>query len=544
MAIAAAVALLCLIAPHDARSAAFGYSTTGSSDAFGVSETVGECDVTQVPCPTTPTDHLSVVAPFDGTYWSVFQTDDLSGGTMRFWAPYDMLYSYNTSTGRCGPSPFEQSYAGLALYDALVWNIQAAERLGLTPEVQFVGGSGEGGVPFYPEPGYATSGGPWNGWTVGGLDYYCGTYEIMSALHAQVPGVHLFESMNEPDALGWYNTALTNPCNTGQTPNACGAVSGYAYDSPSDTQLCNDDNGTCGPTEAAELWYLANAAANAEANADGGPANEVAAGPLGIAANATSPFYLAYQSAVLNMGNCAPSYPCGTTPTYWAIHDYEDPTVNGTADLASFENALSINGLTAQHPINVWVTETGLWLYDGDYRDQNYPFEIPSGTCANQLFDCLVNGNGENQYAFASDWRSLGSVSAPGVTTQYVDWFEFTAIGSWDSALLDHNGVPRPSYCALTGLAQAECPGSTAGYMNPPAPSPSALSPGRAGAASPASGATPVGPVGSSMINGTVSATALSRAAAAHSLPRLPKTVLPPSLPVRIQRPSGSRTRR
>jgi hypothetical protein len=63
----------------------------------------------------------------------------------------------------------------------------------------------------------------------------------------------------------------------------------------------------------------------------------------------------------------------------------------------------------------------------------------------------------------AQAWRSLLGVSAPGVRTTQVYWFEFQLIASWDSALLDAAGRPRSSFCAL--VAGARCDGDPSDYL-------------------------------------------------------------------------------
>jgi hypothetical protein len=70
-----------------------------------------------------------------------------------------------------------------------------ARALGLTPEVVFSAGSGEGG-PAYPDPGYGTA----------ALDYYCGVLGVMSRLRAalgnRAPAE--WEAFNEPDRYPAY----------------------------------------------------------------------------------------------------------------------------------------------------------------------------------------------------------------------------------------------------------------------------------------------------------------------------------------------------
>ena len=54
-------------------------------------------------------------------------------------------------------------------------------------------------------------------------------------------------------------------------------------------------------------------------------------------------------------------------PTDWAVHDYTDPTAQGTADLREFVTALAqLNDQYAGGAAaNVWVTESGVHLDSG-----------------------------------------------------------------------------------------------------------------------------------------------------------------------------------
>jgi hypothetical protein len=146
------------------------------------------------------------------------------------------------------------------------------------------------------------------------------------------------------------------------------------------------------------------------------------------------------------------------------VHDYDDPTAGGTADLSSFEKTLSA-ALRARDggPVYVWVTEAGVnpgsqTRFDDNRRGCRGSEPDNAGT----LGACVDNVP-RAQERGARAWRRLLDVSAPGVRTTQVYWFEFELINGWDSALVDAEGRPRASLCALVG--GLECDGNPRDYL-------------------------------------------------------------------------------
>ncbi len=158
----------------------------------------------------------------------------------------------------------------------------------------------------------------------------------------------------------------------------------------------------------------------------------------------------------------------GRFPRYWAVHDYDDPTAGGTADLQALENTLSAlagRPRLAGGPLDVWVTESGVELSSQTRSDLNRQGCSSHEPDANGTLAACVDGNGAAQARGARTWRSLIDVGAPDVQTTEVFWFEFGLIGGWDSALVDTAGKPRESFCALVGTEQ--CDGNPHDYLMP-----------------------------------------------------------------------------
>jgi hypothetical protein len=436
-----ALLLIARSAPPEAPPA-YGIATAGGNE--GASEVVAECRRTRVPCPA---GELELAPPFAGDSraaqaFAAFREHVLDpGGYMRLWAPFDVLSAWNAAHGRCGPSPYAlgrpapfNALNGTEVFDRLVWNIQGARALGLIPEVVFSAGSGEG-VPAYPDPGYGDASHPFVGLTPAGLDYYCGVAGVMVGLRAALgsEAPNRWEAFNEPDKYPAYQTNVQGLC-------------GHTY-------------AACGPLEAAELWELANSVASRIGD------QKVAALSLTYP---DSPYAAAYLQLVSSSVPC----PIGREPVpiscqfprYWAVHDYDDPTAGGTADLSSFEKTLSA-ALRARDggPVYVWVTEAGVnpgsqTRFDDNRRGCRGSEPDNAGT----LGACVDNVP-RAQERGARAWRRLLDVSAPGVRTTQVYWFEFELINGWDSALVDAEGRPRASLCALVG--GLECDGNPRDYL-------------------------------------------------------------------------------
>jgi hypothetical protein len=398
---------------------------------------------------------------------------------MRLWVPYDTVSSWDRSAahdaGACGSSVYYNGpparfngVNGAILFRQLVWNIQGVEALGLTPEVVFSAGSGEG-APSFPDPGYGDARSLFAGLTTAGLDYSCGVVgviaELRQALGSSAP-IH-WEAFNEPDARGAYLGALQNGC---KVHSSCGAAArGVDYNHRG--YLCGRKYAYCGPLEAAELWQLAQAAVSSQHWSD----EQVAALSM---IDPESAFGIAYIQSLGSLYACAAGVTapgagrCATAgrfPRYWAVHDYDDPTAGGTADLRTFENRLSeLTRQTRQTraavgPLQVWVTESGVELSSLTRADLNRAGCSAPHAPDNGTIGACVNNDPANQARGARAWRALLGVRAPGVQTTQVYWFEFELIPGWDSALVDASGRARASLCALvTGV---HCDGNPTDYL-------------------------------------------------------------------------------
>ena len=168
-------------------------------------------------------------------------------------------------------------------------------------------------------------------------------------------------------------------------------------------------------------------------------------------------------------------------PTDWAVHDYTDPTAQGTADLRGFVTTLAqLNDrYAAGAAAHVWVTESGVHLDSGTRRDANHPDGVTCHTAdgADDTFGCLVDGNPAAQALGGQVWRELAGVAAPTahgvVRVTQLFWYQFAlaattctasapcqlangvvyaggqslpTLHSWDSALVDS---ARPTACEL-----------------------------------------------------------------------------------------------
>jgi hypothetical protein len=481
----------------------YGYATGGyngpvatggnSNGGFGQLEAVATCyGVNEVPCNTSgdrngnpcPAGYscigdleLSNSFATGSILFTVFRKNLLNAngtsGLMRLWIPWDSL-SYSTSATSpqsCAPSPYAQrnfdstwnTGDGGKAFRGLVWNIQAVEQLGLTPEVVVSGGSNYQ-LPEYPDPTYGDGTYRAANFTKAGLDYSCGVSGIVSSLNSPsgsgyVPPIR-FEPSNEPNFYAEYNGAL------GGTQNPCGTVGpdGTYATNPCDGQynpggyLCGINYGPCGPLEAAELWETATAAAD---TAYGGASKDIARIAGLASGRAQSGWNLPYMQQII--GIHSGSIPVGSAtntavPTYWAIHDYDDPSsASGTADLQYFENQLSSTVAGTRSPLYVWVTESAVFLNNGTTSDRNRA-GCSSESDNNGTLGACVDNNSSAQQSGAGVWRSMVNVTASGVTTTQVYWYSFFAAGGgWDFGLVDQSGLhARPSFCTLTGYSTCD----------------------------------------------------------------------------------------
>jgi hypothetical protein len=414
-------------------------------------------------------------------------------GRVRFFVPYDARGSFNGTA--CAPSPAYT--AGATAWNTLLGQLRQARADGLVAQLVFEVGTGIGGTPAVPDPADPTQ----------AEDYACGVNLALQGLWAarQSTGMPVdVEAFNEPDQTpGLGNAAATGPA-------SCPA-------SATQPASCS------GPWRAAMLWYLAQTQANGlRQSTPGFPAVTAAALTLGAPnklsyldagyarlADPQGAPYPGYYQSLYEIVHCARGYGgCGqpganptAMPTDWAVHDYTDPTAQGTADLREFVAALAQlnNRLNAGAAAQVWVTEAGVHLDSGTRRDANHPGGVACHAVngGNDTYGCLVDGNPETQALGGEVWRELAGVAAPtehgavGVTQLF--WYQFAlaatscttaapcqlangvvyasgqslpALHSWDSALVDSAGRPRASFCALTSQPATDCPGQPDAYAD------------------------------------------------------------------------------
>ncbi|MFZ1994604.1 MAG: hypothetical protein WAU75_10890 [Solirubrobacteraceae bacterium] len=414
-------------------------------------------------------------------------------GRVRFFVPYDARGSFNGSA--CAASPAYAS--GAPAWHTLVSALAQARAEGLTPQLVFEIGTGIGGTPTVPNPADPAQ----------AADYSCGVDLALRALWAarQTTGMPVdLEAWNEPDMTPGYEGTRTGD------PRRCPAPTIAA---PS----CSD------PWRAAMLWYLAQTDATAlRQSTPRFPSVTVAALTLGAPEELTyldagharlstrqGSLYAGYYQSLYEIVHCAPGYGgCrqpganpATMPTDWAVHDYTDPTAQGTADLREFVTTLAqLNDQYAGGAAaNVWITESGVHLDSGTRQDANHPRGVTCHTPlgADDTFGCLVNGNPTAQGHGAQVWRELTGVAAPtshgAVRVTQLFWYQFALaaractpgdpcqlangivytsgeslpfLHSWDSAMVDSAGRPRASLCALTGQPPEGCPGVSDAYAD------------------------------------------------------------------------------
>ncbi|HEY6522694.1 MAG TPA: hypothetical protein VIY10_02935 [Solirubrobacteraceae bacterium] len=420
-------------------------------------------------------------------------------GRVRFFVPYDARGSFDGTA--CAPSPAYT--AGATAWNTLLGQLRQARADGLVAQITFAVGTGVGGTPTVPDPADPAQAG----------DYACGVNLALQALWAarQTTGMPVdVEAWNEPD----------------QTPGLAAAPTGGPGSCPAST---TEPAACSGAWRAAMLWYLAQTQANAlHQTVPGFPMVTMAALTLGAPeklsyldaghaslADPRATPYPGYYQSLYEIVHCARGYGgCvqpgvnpTAMPTDWAVHDYTDPTAQGTADLRGFVTTLAqLNDrYAAGAAAHVWVTESGVHLDSGTRRDANHPDGVTCHTAeaaeaadaADDTFGCLVDGNPAAQALGGQVWRELAGVAAPtahgvvGVTQLF--WYQFAlgattctasapcqladgvvyvggqslpTLHSWDSALVDSGGRPRASFCALTGRPASNCPGQPDAYAD------------------------------------------------------------------------------
>jgi hypothetical protein len=412
-------------------------------------------------------------------------------GRVRFFVPYDARGFFDGT--ECAPSPAYS--AGASAWATLLAQLAQARADRLAAQIVFTNATGIGGTPMYPDPADGAQ----------ASDYACGVAMTLQALWAtrQSTGMPMdVEAWNEPDLTGYTDDlAPSDP--------PCAA--------PAGSPMCS------GPWRAAMLWYLAQTQANAvRQSTPGFPVLPVAAltmtrpqkssylddGHTTLTSPAGS-VYPGYYQSLYEIVHCAAGYDgCGepganptTMPTDWSVHDYTDPTADGTGDLRGFAATLAqLNDRFAHGAgVSIWVTESGVQLDAGAQRDANHPGGVNchSSVASSDTLGCLVDGNPVAQARGAQAWRELAEVSVPtqhgSVQVTQLFWFQFAlsaetcsasapcqlangvvdtsgqslpALHTWDSALVDSAGRPRASFCALTGEPAADCQGQPDAYAD------------------------------------------------------------------------------
>ncbi len=414
-------------------------------------------------------------------------------GRVRFFVPYDARGSFNGTA--CAPSPAYT--AGATAWNTLLGQLRQARADGLVAQLVFEVGSGIGDTPAVPDPADPAQ----------AEDYACGVNLALQGLWAARPAIAMpldVEAWNEPD----------------QTPGLGGAATG----GPRSCPVSATEPAACsGPWRGAMLWYLAQTQANAlRQTASGFPVVTMAALTLGAPdklsyvdaghtslADAHGAPYPGYYQSLYEIVHCARGYGgCGqpganptAMPTDWAVHDYTDPTAQGTADLRGFVATLAqLNDrYDAGAGAHIWVTEAGVHLDSGTRRDDNHPDGVACHTTdgGDDTFGCLVDGNPAAQALGGQVWRELAGVAAPAehgaVRVTQLFWYQFAlaattctaaapcqlangvvyasgqslpTLHSWDSALVDSAGRPRASFCALAGQPATSCPGQPDAYAD------------------------------------------------------------------------------
>jgi hypothetical protein len=426
--------------------------------------------VSQVPCPAG--DLLGYYQNGFNLFTGLRQ--GLPLGYARFFIAYDSLSYWNGS--QCTWSPAATSGVGVADFDELAWQIQAAQADGLTPVVAFTSGTGSqvpnNPVPSVPDPSYGGSG-PYAGWTTAGLDYECGVQAIMTGIGVQGLGsnpVTDWEAWNEPNGASAFNGSLHNQC--AANPNPCGGVyntNGY---------LCGSNYANCGPLEAAELWELADYDYKTFL-----PNNGFQIAALTLSAAGNSSYENAYISQIGDMDACGAGYYCAADfPTVFSAHDYGDPS-SAVASAHSEINSFTSNLYSHYSQLNltVWITEASIDLNSPTTSDGNRSSGCNDGesdhfnsTTGKWTFGGCVDHNPSAQTTGARSFLNLGNYGN-GWTIAQVDWYEFQPANpssGFDSGLVSANtgsyaspsglySQPRQSFCVLERVAGSNCSSST-----------------------------------------------------------------------------------
>lgn len=370
---------------------------------------------------------------------------------VRLNAPYNLLADYNPSTRRCQPSaPYARGGDDGHGYlpPAGGWTILSSElavarTAGLTPLITIADGRELGPArtrdPKWPIPMYWTGRGYSR--TVAGEGFRCGIAALVKAVRDAQRSAGArpvdWETFNEPDARLSYNGQLANACGgarsscRGRYPRLCAPTVGIQ----------------CGPLEAA--WLFVELSHQLAAAGAGGKLAAMDTTRPGIYADG----YLHELIDVLH-----------TRPAVVSFHDYIDPTSNGASIAHSFADDLERRW---GGPFELWITESGIYLSEwadlpatgGSSRAHGCQFGTNHARGLQGLGRC-VNGNARAQAAGAADFKNdlarNGSSGQARITELF--WYEFKALPrtsrgrlQWDSGLFDTKGVPRTSYCVLTG---------------------------------------------------------------------------------------------
>lgn len=375
----------------------------------------------------------------------------------RFSVPYNVVADYDRRHRRCRPSiPYAQATVDDHGYQRpgegwglLRSELALAHAQGLSVLVSITDGRvirGADSDAMWPIPIY------WNGKhyrpTAAGMDYSCGVAALTARVAAEQKALRAppaqWEAFNEPDARRSYNGTLRGACRGPR--NSCGA---------SYRTLCGPRLGAqCGPLQAAWLYTRVASALRAQ-HIPG----KVAAGTFSkVGSYADS--YMRQLTGTLH-----------ARPTVISFHDYIDPTANSTAVAHAFAVHLSSE---FGKRFELWITESGVNLSEPtrlpreggssmahgcEFGTSHEPRLVGLGRC--------VDGNSRAQAAGAVSFKHrlarFGSYRGVRITELF--WYQFQALPAtatrpvqWDSGLLDAQGVPRASYCAL--VARTGCTGN------------------------------------------------------------------------------------
>jgi hypothetical protein len=158
-------------------------------------------------------------------------------------------------------------------------------------------------------------------------------------------------------------------------------------------------------------------------------------------------FWKKYADALKKQVKSAehPNAPIHRFPRIWSFHPYTDTTsgkADGTHRFDAFLAGVEKDENLPNKHLRAWLTETGGILHHGD-------------TCTTSVGN--INGKPQAQYDGAK--ATFGLQKDTRVDRVY--WWHFQQIigHPWDSAMVDGEGVPRGSFCALTRQPLAACKG-------------------------------------------------------------------------------------